>query len=97
MYDECKLQHENTQQIFSSICTLTRLGSGVTHMVQNFNGETESNVHKFLTHRKKHMKELYGLLYDKYICFNCNTNVRLPTEGDGMCEYSVQLLRMCCL
>ena len=47
MYDECKLQHENTQQIFSSICTLTRLGSGVTHIVQNFNGETESNVQKY--------------------------------------------------
>ena len=32
-----------------------------------------------------------------YICFNFNTYVRLPTEGDGVCEYSVQLLRMCCL
>ena len=32
------------------------------------------------------------------MCFNFNTNVRLPTEGDdGVCEYSVQLLRMCCL
>ena len=28
---------------------------------------------------------------------NFNTNVRLPTESDGVCEYSVQLLRMCCL
>ena len=32
------------------------------------------------------------------MCFNFNTNVRLPTEGDdGLCEYSVQLLLMCCL
>ena len=36
----------NIQQIFSSICTLTYLGSGIAHIVQNFNGETKSNAIK---------------------------------------------------
>ena len=46
--------------------------------------------------RQRLLKELSGRVYDKFITFNYNSCDRMSTTGDGVHEYTVQLLQSAC-